>query len=89
MSDSESKGGGEDRNGSGTNDERPVINGKKVSKRFDRGGNEIDVDWETVFAPGLIEIGRPAHRRLLEEVGKADEPRVVFVGDAAEVGNDD
>lgn len=69
-------------------DDRPVINGRKVSKKFDRNGNEMDVPWDTLFNPGLIEIGRPEHRRLLEDVGKADDPRVVFAGDAAK-GDDD
>ena len=69
-------------------DDRPVINGRTVSKKFDREGNEVDVAWDTLFDPGLIEIRRPAHRRLLEEVGKADDPRVVFAGDAAGSGGD-
>ena len=68
---------------------RPVINGKKVSKQTNRLGEDTGVNWDALFAPGLIEIARPAHRRLLEEAGKADESRVVFVGDAAEVGSDD
>lgn len=47
-----------------------------------------DIDRETLYDPGLIRVSDPEHRRLLEDVGKADEWRVVFIGDAAE-GDDD
>lgn len=69
-----------------SSEDQRMINGRRPSRKFDRHGNEIEVDWDTLFEPGLIEVRRPAHRRLLEEVGKADEPRVVFEGDAAEMG---
>lgn len=66
---------------------RRMIGDRPVSRHVDRHGNDLEIDWDTLLNPGLIEVRRPAHRRLLEEVGKADEPRVVFEGDAAAMGS--
>lgn len=41
-----------------------------------------DGSWKR-FAPGKIVVSRADHRRLLEECGQADNPRIEFVSDAA------
>lgn len=45
-----------------------------------------DIDPEKLFRAGPIAISKPEQRRILEEAGKADNPRIRFIGDAAEVG---
>lgn len=54
-------------------------------------GSGDDGDWEyhaLEIPPGTITCGDPSRRRLLEEVGEADNPRVQFIGAAAKVGVD-
>jgi hypothetical protein len=58
------------------------------SKHVSAYGDEIDTDWGTLFDPGFIKVGDPAHRRLLEDVGEDDNWRVVFIGDAAAMDGD-
>lgn len=56
------------------------------------GADSDDGDWEyhaLDIAPGMITCGDPARRRLLEEVGGADNPRVRFIGAAAKTGGND
>lgn len=75
-------------------DREPTILGRPISTHYSisgegTGSNPVDIDWETLLAPGDIAVSRPGHRRLLEEVGEADNPRVKFIGDAAKAGDSD
>lgn len=51
--------------------------------------NDDEVHWGKVYNPGKITVSDPSHRRLIEETGNADNPRVEFVGDAAKLDTDD
>lgn len=51
--------------------------------------DDDDIDPEKLFRAGSIAISKPEQRRILEEAGKADNPRIRFIGDAAEVGGDE
>ena len=63
---------------------RPISTHYSASSKAD-GWVELEIDWETMLAPGRIKVSRVEHRRLLEEVGQADDDRIIFIGDAAEM----
>ena len=45
-----------------------------------------DVDWDKLYTPGDIKVGDPERRRMIEELGVDDNPRVRFFDDAAKMG---
>ena len=45
--------------------------------------------WGRIWTPGKIVVSSRKHRRLIEETDNADNPRIEFVGEAAESGADD
>ena len=75
-------------------DEPVTILGRPISTHYSAGSQadgwvEPDIDWEKMLEPGRIKVSRVEHRRLLEEVGRADDDRIIFIGDAVEINVDE